>query len=234
MTKEKSFLEKLDEISTHADDIKHLGNPEHKKYQQCWRNFYFRYHNAILSYIKKQTRGQLQIHDVEDIASKVYERGFRWNFQRQHGIRFRVLLKQVVKDAIWQFWQGHNKKIKYEQKNLELVSANEDIDYSENLSAEIFSTLVNKVLQKFPEKQRKVLRWIWTNGKWPPSEILANLIDVSSNNIENARAAARQWKKRNVKIWERFQKQICNEIELLAIGEENQQQELQYFTSLSV
>ncbi|WP_372370708.1 hypothetical protein [Candidatus Uabimicrobium sp. HlEnr_7] len=222
-------MKRISHLSTHSNCVKWLNDPSHDNYQECWQLFYNRYHEAILHYILRKAKWSLnQINEAEDIASKVYEKGFRWSFHNAKGVRFRILLKSLVRDVFRDYWR--QKQLPVVELHSDLVSYNETV--SCDLSWDILQQTISLSLEKYPLKQRNVLRWIWENGKWPLAIELADIIQVKSVGIDMRKAAAQQWKKRNRYIWEEFQKCICMQIEKLAYGEELQEQELIYFQHL--
>ncbi|WP_372367727.1 hypothetical protein [Candidatus Uabimicrobium sp. HlEnr_7] len=219
----------ISELSTHSNCVKWLDKPEHEKYQECWKLFYERYHQAIVLYIlSKASWSYDKIHQAEDIASRVYEKGFRWSFHRKEGVRFRILIKSLVRDVLRDYWR---------KKKIPMQAIEEDFAYEcdtsfENLSWSILEETIHISINKYPEKKRRLLLFIWKNSRWPNSLELAELLQVKSKTSDLKKAAAQQWKKRNRYLWEEFQKNICRQIEKLAYGKQSVEEENKFFQNL--
>lgn len=218
---------KLEHLSTHSQEIKWLGTPEHEQYQESWKHFYERYHTAIVNYILKRAGWKRdRMTDAEEIASVVYEKGFRWSFKKEKTVRFRVMLKRLVKDALSEYIR--KQKTTTALPTTEIPTTH---DITDSLSLEILEIAAKTVLKKYQGRQLQVLEWVWANGDWPSTEDIITICNIDSGDLEKSKQAARQWHKRNKGIWQDFQKRLRNEIAELAIGNDTQQ-EIEYFENL--
>lgn len=222
--------QKLENLSTHSQEIKWLGKPEHENYQQCWTNFYQRYHTPILNYIlKKANWRQDRIVDAEEIASLVYEKGFRWNFKKETSIRFRVLLKRLVKDVFSDYMRKNSKsKVVYCEKYHEVAVHSSMAD---DLSIEILQLAAERTLHKYQGRHRAILDWVWSNSRWPKAEEMIVIFEITGADMQKNKQAVRQWHKRNRGLWDDFQNRLRHELSALAIGEETQA-EVEHFENL--
>lgn len=214
---------KLSDLSTNPDDVKWLGFPEHPQYEDCWQRFYKRYHRAILDYILYIAKWNHQHADeAEEILSRVYEKGFRWSFRRQDGVKFRTVIKRLVRDVLSEYWKKN--KITYTTHFDDQVSGS--VDYC--FSVELLKCIIKQVLEEYPQKEKTILQWIWDHdGEWPSSVKLAEILNSKNH-------AARKWKERHKDLWQKFQLKIIERLKELAWGVENQKQEVEFFTKLEL
>ncbi|BBM87234.1 sigma-70 family RNA polymerase sigma factor [Candidatus Uabimicrobium amorphum] len=218
-------------VSTHSEYVKWLGAPDHEQYQECWRKFYHRYHTPIINYILKKAGWRKDhIYKAEEIASVVYEKGFRWSFKKQDGVSFRAILKRLVKDALSDYMKKQ-KDVPLCEHLSEDPKASQDSDW-DSLSFEILQTISLRVLEGYKGRQRDVVKWIWEHGKWPKPGELAAILSINSDHEENNKNAAKQWRKRNKNLWQDFQEKLKHQICQLAMGEDCQEQEMSYFENL--
>ncbi|BBM87363.1 sigma-70 family RNA polymerase sigma factor [Candidatus Uabimicrobium amorphum] len=215
----------LSNLSTNPDDVKWLGLPEHPQYQECWQRFYARYHRAILNYIVYLAKwNHHQADQAEEILSRVYEKGFRWSFRRQEGVKFRTIIKRLVRDALSEYWK--DKKIVPTEYFCDNQVGGSIDDYP--FSVELLKTIIQQILEEYPTKEKVVLQWIWDHdGTWPNSTQLAEMLESKNN-------AARKWKERNKGLWKKFQLKIIERLKELAWGVEYQKQEVEFFTELEL
>ena len=223
-------LKNLQNISTHSEYVKWLGMPEHEQYQICWHRFYERYHNAIINHIlRKANWSRDAIMEAEEVASMVYEKGFRWSFKKKQGVRFRVVLQRLVIDALSEYFHKHSKNA---TQTLCVEPAVAQSDCTDTLSIDILRTLIDDVLVNYNERRAKVLRAIWENGGWPKPLELASILGIENDDVEKRKNAAKQWRKRNKLLWSDFQEKLSHELQLLALGDQRQS-EVEHFTKIN-
>ncbi|WP_372369817.1 hypothetical protein [Candidatus Uabimicrobium sp. HlEnr_7] len=221
---------KLDSLSTHSQEIKWLGMPEHEKYQDQWKNFYDRYHTPIINYILKKANWTVnRTADAETIASVVYEKGFRWSFKKQRSIRFRFILKRLVKDALSDYMRKQKSVASFVDL-YEGCAVTEDT--TDTLSVEILQVASKRIIETYKGRQQDILLWVWDNGRWPKAEEMVDIFAICGKDAEKNKQAARQWHKRNRGLWQDFQDKLRHEISKLAIGNDEIIAEVQHFENL--
>ena len=210
------------DLSTNLDEIKWLGHPQHKNYQQSWQKFHERYHDAIMKYIMRVSGWtQQDKHKAEEVLSLVYEKGFRWTFRRDRSVKFRIVLQRLVKDSVSEYFRRQNKFIALADD----VAIEGTPDHLHDFSLDVLETIINKILSTYSPRESIAIKYIWEYRKWPESQELAALFQCNND-------TARKWKQRHFNCWKKFQQQVVKEIENLVWGETEKQQEVLFFTQL--
>lgn len=195
-----------------------LQDPNRDLYQEKWREFFSRYHKAIVNYVLRKANWPPQYeYQAEDIASLVYEKGFRYSFANiPQGVRFRHVLMQLVKQCLSDYSLALKRQAVYcRLENLE-VECEEDSLPERLLRQDIIIEISKRELERYEEFPRYVLQTIQDQGKLPSSADLANKLGIGYD-------AAQKKKQRNkekwLKLWKEYREGVSRRISEIAYGD---------------
>ena len=198
-----SLGQRLSQIVTESKFIHNLGHPEHSQYQQCWNEFDKKYHQAIIYHILQRANWRQNEQDkAEDILHLVYLKGWQWSFKRLVNGKLRRAINTLVRDVLRDYFRELGRPdhpiFLGDHDPSDPKGGFPDYDADEIIA------VAEELLAGYPEKQRRVLNWIWNDPEhyWPNSEQLKDLLEAPTGE------AARKWKERHKTLWDDFQERI--------------------------